>query len=173
MTLFVKDFDAETTGFNSDAMKQKTPYLAVIVGAGTRYKLERSFVKKSLTDEGYLKLPDRNGVYEVRDYPDAQPRTRYLQVLDGAARMLDPLNDDDVLAAVDASARRLWAEAVKSDASMARDLAQANVADTIDVLETIDQVEKDLVASFNGEFGLDEEDVRMALDKIRRVVEKL
>lgn len=151
--------------------KEKGPYVAMITGPGTRYALERSFVKwKNLytQDEG-LRLPNRDGVYEVRDYPQngTEKRVRYYQVMGGAAGLLETLNDDDVLNAVEQSADGEWAnELISGGSSPGR-----SVASTSDVLEAVDAAEEELVSAFND--GLDEEDVRMALDKIRQVVERL
>lgn len=150
--------------------KPKGPYVAMITGPGTRYALERSFVKwKNLytQDEG-LRLPNRDGVYEVRDYPQngVEKRVRYYQVMGGAAGLLETLNDDDVLNAVERSADGEWADELISGNG-----TSTNVASTSDVLEAVDSAEEALVEAFND--GLDEEDVRMALDKIRQVVERL
>lgn len=153
--------------------KSKGPYVAMITGPGTRYALERSFVKwKNLftQDEG-LRLPNRDGVYEVRDYPanGTEKRVRYYQVMGANAALLETLNDDDVLESVEKSADGHWSEYIQGAIDGVP--AANGVASTSDVLEAVDQAEASLVEAFND--GLDEEDVRMALDKIRQVVERL
>lgn len=145
----------------------KRPYVAMIRGEGQQYRLDRSFLKNKIDAEG-AHLPDRNGVYEVRDYPDGGKRTRYYQVMDGAAQLLDTLSDDEVLEAVEASDSNVWADTVAAGATA--EASVSAVADTLEVLETIDATEREMVEAFrNG----DEEDVGMLMDRIRRVVERL
>ena len=154
--------------------KPKNHYIALIKGPGDRFSLDRSFIKREYVpsdDETLLIVPERTGVYEVRDYPDGKmKRTRYFQVRSGAMAALEILNDDDVLEAVNDSMQGRW-----SDMAISPEKAEASngkpVADTLEVMTMIDDAEQELVTAF--ENGLDEEDVRMQMDRIRRVVERL
>jgi hypothetical protein len=144
--------------------KVKRPYVAVIKGPGQEYALDRSFTKVKPVD-GAIALPKRDGVYEVRDYPDQKARTRYFQVMGAAVREMQTLGDDDVLEAVAFAQNAVWHTSTDVP-------AEQGVASTSDVLEVIDQAEVDLVKlSVEGSF--DEEDIAMVVDKIRRVVERL
>jgi len=150
--------------------KQKNAYVAMIKGPGQEYALERSFTKGRIS-EGLAVLPHRNGIYEVRDYPDNTARTRYFQVMGLEYRELETLGDDDVLDSVEAAQRNEWA--VSSD-------VPAGIASTSEVLEALDEAEKELTdgvqklrQDYDGSSMFDEEDVGMAIDKIRKVVERL
>ncbi len=144
--------------------KVKRPYVAVIKGPGQQYALDRGFTRVKPVD-GAVSLPKRDGVYEVRDYPDRNPRTRYYQVLGTAIRQMETLGDEDVLDAVAAAARGEWAVATAVP-------AEQGVASTLEVLEVVDQAEVALV-KLSAEGSFDEEDIAMVIDKIRRVVERL
>ena len=154
--------------------KPKNHYVALIKGPGDRFSLERSFVRPSYLDSDDVTaiiMPERTGVYEVRDYPGGtSKRTRYYQVKNGAMALLDVLNDEDVLDAVETAKVGAWSDfAINAEA--AENGAGKPVADTLEVMSTIDDAEEQLVQAFNE--GLDEEDVRMQMDRIRRVVERL
>jgi len=154
--------------------KPKNHYVALIKGPGDRFALERSFIKREYVpsdEETLIIVPDRTGVYEVRDYPDGKmKRTRYFQVKNGVMAVLDILNDEDVLEAVDSSFNGMWSDFAQNTEA-AENGAGKPVADTLEVMTMIDDAENELVTAF--ESGLDEEDVRMQMDRIRRVVERL
>jgi hypothetical protein len=145
--------------------KQKHAYVAHIKGPGQEYALDRSFTKGRIA-ENLAALPKRDGVYEVRDYPDNTPRTRYYQVRGLEYREMETLGDDDVLDAVEASARGEWA--VASDVP-----AELGIASTAEAMESLDECEINLIESFKRGLGLDEEDIAMEIDKVRKVLERL
>ena len=140
--------------------KEVGSYVAQIVGPGTRWPLERKFLRVK-PSAGSATLPHRDGVYEVRDFVAGSKRVRYFQVHDGAMRLIEAPSDDDVLDAVDSAASGEWWEGAED--------APDGVASTMDVLEALDRC----VAAVESNDVLDKEDVLMELDKVRRVVERL
>ena len=112
---------------------------------------------------GALSLPTKDGVYEVRDYPDlgATKRSRYFQVLFGEAREITDacLELDDVLEAVEISEMAAW---FRRD-----DGAVEGRPSAADALRALDSCAEGLRESG------DVEDALMELDKVRRVLEAM
>lgn len=146
--------------------KEVGPYVAVIVGPGTRFALERSFLRWSTIHKqaGQITLPhNKEAVYEVRDFVDGSKRVRYFQVHDAAVRPIETATDEDVLDAVDAAMSAVWWEGATNGTE------DGAIASTLDVLEALDRC----IASIENGDDYDKEDVLMELDKVRRVVERL
>ncbi len=150
------------THINSYNHKEMKPYVALIKGPGDRFALDRSFLKGRIIDEE-VRLPDRDGVYEVRDYPGGNSRTRYFQVMDAAVLALETLNDEDVLDAVSKSDAGEWGPVVSR--------GQQRDGTPEDVLMVLEACEQNLLEMISD--GIDEEDVRMEMDRIRQAIERM
>lgn len=168
-TIPVEDWDGITR-----YGKKTTTYVAQITGPGTQFPLERKFKKRTASskEDGVVTLPVKDGVYELRDWPAGERRVRYYQVRSLTVKELpETADDDDVLEAVAASDSGEWGEIF--------DVPDATgVTSTVDVLVACDEAQKELSSGVirlrSGEDTLfDEEDVAMAIDRIRRVVERL
>jgi hypothetical protein len=151
-------------GYDAYKGKALRPYVAHIKGPGQRFSLDRSFlrVKPELSgDTHVVLLPARNGIYEVRDYPETQKRTRYYQVNGGKARYMYAPDDDEVLEAVECARQGEWSMV----SAAAADTPMTTPEDAIKALdECVQALEND---------NIDKEDVLMELDKVRRVLEQM
>jgi hypothetical protein len=159
--------------------KRMRVYVARVRGPDERWVIERSFTRVKVED-GAVTLPSRDGVYEVRDYPErvdrfditiGEPalnvRDRYYQVMDGAVVELSDLcpSLDDVLDAVDAATEGRWYIQGALAPVQEGDGPAPTVADALEALDLCVQRLR------SGE--CDAEDACMELDRVRRVLESM
>lgn len=152
--------------------KQIKPYIAKVSGEDEKWVLARSFLRVKPDSSGEMTLPQKDGVYEVRDYPAGpgvqyEKRNRYFQVIGQNAVDItdDALDTDAVLDAVEASATGVWYAMGNGSPAAGRPTAREALDELNRVMETFRMVKGDVL--------MDSEDVCMELDHVRVLLERM